>query len=63
MPVDAPSYTSTGMVHILPGTYAECVFSMMLLVLHLTLLSYIIGQVSNNVMNSEEEVCVPHSPP
>jgi hypothetical protein len=32
-------------------------------VLHLTLLSYIIGQVSNNVMNSEEEVCVPHSPP
>lgn len=45
-----------GMVHILPGTYAECIFSMLLLIIHLTLLSYIIGQVSNNVMTMEEEL-------
>jgi len=50
---------SNSMVHVLPGTPGECLFTMFLQVINLTLLSYVVGQVSNNVMKSEDELrCV-----
>jgi hypothetical protein len=47
---------SNSMVHVLPGTPGECLFTITLQVINLTLLSYVVGQVSNNVMKSEDEL-------